>query len=143
MARIKIETPADFSFSTTIPVRITDLNYGGHVGNDTILTLMHEARMQFLKHYGYSELDFAGIGLIMNDAGIEFKSELFYGDQIIASVVAGDFSKVSFDIYYRFEKQDGEGKKLIALGKTGMICYNYQLKKLGTVPAEAKDKLNG
>ncbi|MET0298640.1 MAG: acyl-CoA thioesterase [Flavitalea sp.] len=143
MARIKIETPADFSFTTTIPVRITDLNYGGHVGNDTILTLMHEARMQFLKHYGYSELDFAGIGLIMNDAGIEFKSEVFYGDEIIASVVAGDFAKVSFDIYYRFEKKDGEAKNLVAIGKTGMICYNYQQKKLGMVPAEAKEKLNG
>ncbi len=79
MPRIKLELPSAFSFSTKIPVRITDLNYGGHVGNDTILTFIHEARIQFLKNAGYSELDFAGVGMIMSDVMIEFKNELFYG----------------------------------------------------------------
>ena len=60
MARIKIDLPDNFSFTTSIPIRITDVNYGGHVGNDTILSLIHEARMQFLKQLGYSELEFAG-----------------------------------------------------------------------------------
>ena len=49
MARIKIELPDNFPFTTSIPVRITDINYGGHVGNDTVLSIIHEARMQFLK----------------------------------------------------------------------------------------------
>src|SRR5688500_8579395 len=101
MARIKIDLPGSFSFQTTIPVRITDVNYGGHVGNDTVLSLVHEARMQFLKYHGYTELEFAGTSLIMNDAGIEFKQELFYGDTILASVTAGEFSKVSFDLFYK------------------------------------------
>ena len=61
MARIKIELPEIFSFTTTIPIRITDLNYGGHVGNDTILSIIHEARMQFLKNAGYTELDLEGM----------------------------------------------------------------------------------
>ena len=60
MARINIDLPGDFKFSTTIPVRITDLNYGGHVGNDAILSIIHEARMQFLHHFGYSEINFGG-----------------------------------------------------------------------------------
>jgi acyl-CoA thioester hydrolase len=141
MARIKIDVPGDFTFSTTIRVRITDLNYGGHVGNDTILSLMHEARMQFLSHFGYTELDFAGTGLIMSDVGIEYKHEVFYGDTIIASVKAGDFSKVSFDLYYKFEKRDGEKNVLLAVGKTGMICFNYVSKKIASVPEEAKNRL--
>lgn len=49
MARISIDLPSTFTFSATIPVRITDLNYGGHVGNDTILSIIHEARVQYLK----------------------------------------------------------------------------------------------
>ncbi len=96
MARIKVDLPDQFSFSTIIPVRITDLNYGGHVGNDTVLSLIHEARVQFLQHYGYAELNMAGVGLIMSDVGIEFKQELFYGDQIKASVAANDFSESFF-----------------------------------------------
>ena len=91
MARIKIDLPENFSFTTSIPVRITDLNYGGHVGNDTMLSLIHEARMQFLKQLGYTELEFAGVGLIMADVGIEFKNELFYGDVVMVSVACYRF----------------------------------------------------
>ena len=91
MGRIKLTMPEKFSFSCQIPVRITDINYGGHAGNDTILSLIHEARMQFLGHFGYTEMNVAGSGLIMSDVGIEFKKELFYGDQVIASVIAGEF----------------------------------------------------
>ena len=98
MARIKIELPEEFTFSTKIPIRITDLNYGGHVGNDTILGLIHEARVQFLKSFGYAELNVEGVSLIMSDAGIEFKAELFYEDVMTAFVTATNFSRVGFDL---------------------------------------------
>ena len=140
MARIKIDLPEQFSFSTIIPIRITDLNYGGHVGNDTILSIIHEARVQFLQHYGYGELTLAGVGLIMSDVGIEFKQELFYGDQVKVSVTASEFSKVSFDLFYKLER-DTEGKAvLVASAKTGMICYDYAKKKIAAIPEEARIK---
>ncbi len=141
MARIKIDLPENFSFTTTIPVRITDINYGDHVGNDTILSIIHEARMQFLKSYGYTELNFEGVGMIMADVGIEFKNELFYGDVVIASVVVADFSKVSFDIYYKLEKEVVGKKVLVASAKTGMVCYDYSKKKIVSVPDKARDQL--
>jgi acyl-CoA thioester hydrolase len=137
MARIKIELPEKFPFTTSIPVRITDINYGDHVGNDTILSLMHEARVQFLKTHGYKELEFEGLGMIMADVGIEFKNELFYGDIIIASIAVGEISKVSFDLYYKFEKQL-EGRNVpVAAGKTGMVCYDYDKKKIAVIPQKA------
>lgn len=139
MSRIKIQLPEVFSFSTSIAVRITDLNYGGHVGNDTILSLIHEARVKFLQQFGYTELTFEGVSLIMSDAGIEFRSELFYGDIVRAYVTAADFTRAGFDIYYKLITEK-EGK-IVALAKTGMICYNYQNKKVASVPAAAKEKL--
>ncbi|MCH5718100.1 acyl-CoA thioesterase [Niabella hibiscisoli] len=57
MARIKVPLPPHFTFSTSIAIRITDVNYGGHVGNDAILSIIHEARLQFLKALGYSEMN--------------------------------------------------------------------------------------
>jgi acyl-CoA thioesterase FadM len=145
MARIKIDLPENFSFSTEIPVRITDINYGGHAGNDTILSLIHEARMQFLQNAGYSELNFEGTSLIMADVGIEFKNELFYGDTVIASVTTGDFAKVSFDIYYKLEKttrHTGSNEKVIvAVAKTGMVCFDYEKRKITAVPGKAKETL--
>ena len=79
MARIKIDLPGNFPFITNIEVRITDINYGGHVGNDSILSILQEARVRFFNHYGYTELNLEGVGMIMSDVGIEFKAELFYG----------------------------------------------------------------
>lgn len=142
MARIKLDIPAGFTFSTRLPVRITDLNYGGHVGNDTILTLMHEARMQFLQQAGYSELNLEGVSLIMGDVAIEFRQELFYGDHLEASVTATDFTRVGFDLYYKLEKVSGENRLLIAQAKTGMVCFNYQLRKVVAVPAGVPEKLS-
>lgn len=141
MARIRLDIPDDFSFTTRIPVRITDLNYGGHVGNDTILTLMHEARMQFLQEAGYSELDLAGAALIMGNVAIEFKHEMFYGDHLEVSVAAGDFSRAGFDLYYKLEKITGDRRVLIAQAKTGMVCFNYQLRKVVAVPPGVPEKL--
>lgn len=141
MARIKIDLPETFHFSCKIPVRITDINYGGHVGNDTVLSILHEARMQFFKNFGYTEMNFGGTGLIMSDVAIEFKSELFYGDIVIASVTAGEISKVGFDIIYKIEKHADDKIKIAALAKTGMICYDYKKKRIVAVPEEAKQKL--
>lgn len=141
MSRIKIDLPANLNFQTSIPVRITDINYGGHVGNDAILSLIHEARMQFLKNIGYSELEFSGVGLIMTDAGIEFKNELFYGDIVLASVGCANLSKVSFDIFYKLEKTINDLSQLVATAKTGMVCYDYTKKKVSSIPEDAREKL--
>ncbi|WP_121354771.1 acyl-CoA thioesterase [Flavisolibacter nicotianae] len=138
MARIKIQVPETFSFSANIPVRITDINYGGHVGNDSILSLLHEARMLFLRAAGYTELEFAGVGLIMADAAIEFKGESFYGDVLKAYVTIADFSRIGFDLYYKLVK--GEEETAVAVAKTGMICFDYVQRKIAKVPEEARRK---
>ena len=146
MARIKIELPANFPFTTIIPIRITDVNYGGHVGNDSILSLIHEARVQYLASLGYEELNMEGVGLIMSDACIEFKNELFYGESITASVAAEEITKISFELYYKFVKTEGgsgEGGEIVALAKTAMVCFDYDKKKIVSLPEGARKKLSG
>jgi acyl-CoA thioester hydrolase len=142
MARIKIDIPEHWSFITEIPIRITDLNYGGHVGNDTVLSLLHEARVRFLRHHGFEEFNAGAAGLIMGDVAIEFKKEIFYGDHIIAAVTAGEFSRVSFDLFYKLEKQTDAGMVTVAFAKTGMVCYSYDQKKIIAVPEALKTKLS-
>ena len=141
MSRIKIDLPRQFHFSISISVRITDINYGNHVGNDSILSLLHEARMQFLLHHGYSELDIGGIGLIMRDVAIEFKREVFYGDELIIAVAADSFSKVSFDLYYKVEKRKDQQITLAATARTSMVCYDYKRKRVASVPEEVITRL--
>ena len=142
MARIKIDLPDKFSFSTNIPVRITDINFGGHVGNDTILSIVHEARAQFFTYCGYTELDFAGAGTIMSDVAIEYKNQTYYGDSILASIAIGEITKVAFDLFYKLEKRSADGKLIpVALAKTWMVCYDYTLKKVAAIPQKAIEKI--
>ncbi|MCO5240512.1 MAG: thioesterase family protein [Chitinophagaceae bacterium] len=142
MPRIKLELPDSFSFLTTIPIRITDINYGGHAGNDSLLSIIHEARIQFLQQQGYNEQNFAGVGLIMSDVAIEFKKELFYGDIIYIAVTAAAFERVSFDIFYKLDTFRNGNLVTVATAKTGMVCFNYAIKKVAPVPEEAIRKLS-
>lgn len=143
MSRIKITLPDSFSFSTNIPIRIGDINYGNHVGNDAVLSIIHEARMQFFFQHSYTELDCGGVGLIMYDAALEFKKELFYGDLISVSIQPANFTQNGFDLYYKIEKKENGESILAATAKTGMLCYNYDLKKIALMPEALKEKLEG
>jgi len=139
MARIKIETPEKFIFKTEIPIRITDINYGGHLGNDSLLSIVHEARLQFLNHLGYSESNIEGTGIIMIDAGIQYKSEAFYKDEIIIEVAVKDFSGIGCDFIFRLTNKNS--KKEIAVAKTGIVFFNYEKRKTAPVPPEFKKKI--
>jgi acyl-CoA thioester hydrolase len=138
MSRIKLTLPEQFSFTATIPVRITDLNYGNHVGNDAVLSIIHEARMQFLSHHGFTELNCAGVGLIMSDVAIEFKKEIFYGDVLAVNIAANNFTSIGFDLYYKILDKENV---VTALAKTGMVCYDYDKKKVAQVPVVVKEKI--
>lgn len=138
MARIEINFPDKTIFKTSLTVRITDLNYGGHLGNDKVLSLMHEARMLFLQSIGYSELNIEGAGLIMADAGIKFKSEAFFGEVINVEIALSDITRSAFDLYYRFTCEN----RLVALGKTGMLFFDYDKRKIVSCPQPFISKIN-
>lgn len=141
MARVKIEMPASFRFSTNIPVRIGDVNYGGHVGNDAIVSILHESRMQYLKAIGCTELEAYGTGLIMADLAVVYKGESFYGDELAVAVTADELTSVGFDLFYRITMEK-EGKTVIvAEAKTGMVCYDYDNHKVSRLPDALKQQL--
>ena len=142
MERIKVTLPKLFSFSTILSIRITDLNYGGHVGNDVFMSLVHEARQQFLLYHGYSEMNFAGASLIMADAAIEYKHELLYGNQIKMEVSAGGFDKIGFDIFYHLLVKKEDQWLTAGKVKTGMLCFDYSTKRKIPVPSEVVHKLD-
>jgi acyl-CoA thioesterase FadM len=142
MARIKIDMPESFSFSTSFAVRITDLNFGAHVGNDTVLSFAHEARVRYLQSLGYRELDLEGVGLIMSDAALVFKNEIYYGDELLISIRAAEFNRVGFDLIYKMEKKPADQPLItVALVKTAMVCFDYSQKKVVPLPENAVLKL--
>ncbi len=134
MARIKLIIPDKQIFSTKIAVRITDINYGNHVGNDALISILHEARMQWLASLNYTELSIENAALIMADLAVEYKAESFYGDVLLIDIAIGEISKVSFEIFYEITTHRNNIKLLIAKAKTGMVCFDYELKKVTNIP---------
>lgn len=141
MARIKLNLPQKFIYETQIRIRITDLNYGGHLGNDSLLSVIHEARARFLASYGQTEKDMYGVSLIMSDTAIQYKSEAFFGEVLIVRVAAQDFSNKGFDLFFSIINQ-ADGSE-VARAKTGMVCFDYEKKKVVALPGEAFEKWAG
>ena len=139
MARIKIELPQKFIFKTEIPIRITDINYGGHLGNDSLLSIIHEARVRFIKYLGYSESNVGGSGIIMIDSAIQYKSEGFYGNELLVEIAVSDFTGIGCDFVYRITNKNST--KEIAAAKTGIVFFNYEIRKTSPVPIEFKKKI--
>jgi acyl-CoA thioester hydrolase len=135
MARVKLEVPAHKIFTTEIPVRIADINYGNHVGNDALVSIIHEARMQWLAANNYTELNIGGAALIMADLAVEYKAESFYGDKLNVAISIGEVTKISFEIFYEITTTRNDKKILIANVKTGMVCFDYEVRKVTHIPS--------
>ena len=132
MPRIKLKSLEIYPFAIELDVRITDLNYGGHLGNDRLLSLVHEVRVAFLAEHGLSELDCGGVSLIMGDAALVFQGEAYAGDVLRLEVAAGEASRSGFRLFYRITRpSDGSP---IALAETGMVCFDYQARKICPLP---------
>ncbi len=142
MARVKIQFPAEPLFTATIKVRIGDINYGGHVGNDAILSIVHEARMQMLASKGYTEMNAGGNSMIMADVMIAYKSESFYGEELAVRVFAEELTNISFDLLYHISTVRGGKLVDVAHAKTGMICFDYETRKIAAMTAELRAGLS-
>ena len=123
MPRARIQLPETFPFQTQLAVRISDINYGGHLGNDAVLSLVHEGRIRFLDSMGYTEKNLEGLGIIMTDAVVVYHAEAFHGDALVIDIAVDEIQKHGFDLLYRITRPlDG---KEIARVKTGIALYDY------------------
>ena len=139
MARIKIALPEKIIFETELVLRISDINYGGHLANDAVLSIVHEARIRFLHQLGYSEKDIEGLGIIMTDAAIVYKNQGFYGDRLSIKIGIDEFTKLGFDLFYLLTNQDG---KEVARVKTNITFFDYNENKIAGIPQTFLKKVN-
>lgn len=142
MARVKLEVPEKKIFTTDIKVRISDINYGNHVGNDALVSIVHEARMQWLVSNNFTELNIGGAALMMADLAVEYKAESFYGDTLNIAISIGEITKISFEIFYEITTSRNDKSILVAKAKTGMVCFDYETRKVTSIPEIFRQIIN-
>ena len=140
MSRIKLPLPTKVDFEMCLTLRVGDMNYGGHMGNDSVLTLVHEARVQFLGSLGLKEIDFYGLSLLMADSAVVYKKQAFYGDNLIIQISVSELYPYGFELLYLIKDKDSDLE--VARVKTGLVCYNHKNKKIINLPIEFYDKFS-
>jgi 4-hydroxybenzoyl-CoA thioesterase len=117
----------------------TDANYAGHLGNDSVFSLTHEARERFLRSLGFREDDIDGYGIIMNDAAVIYRSESFPGEVLRVDVGIGDLHRKGCDMLYRFScVEDG---REVARVKTGIVFFDFEARKMVSTPIAFLDAI--
>jgi len=141
MPRIQIELPERFPFSTEITLYLSHMNYGGHLDNALLLTVVSEARARFFKSFGYTELDVEGVGIIVADAALQYRSEAFHGEVMVVRMAAAEFSKYGCDLLWCMNEQSSNRE--VARGKTGIVFFDYATRKMTPVPENFRARVGG
>jgi acyl-CoA thioester hydrolase len=141
MSRLRIHLPEKFIFQTTLPVLIGHINYGNHLDNAAVIGLVSEARVRFFKHLGFQEGNVDGVGIVVADAAIQYKTEAFHGDTLVFRMTFANFTRIGCDNFYQIVNQDN-GRE-VARGKSGIVFFDYQRRKTAPVPPGFKAALLG
>ena len=139
MPRIRIELPESFAFATEVPICIGHINYGNHLDNAQLFSLVSEARVRFFKSLGYAELDVEGVGIVVADVAAEYRSEGRHGETMVVEMAAEHFNKYGCDLAWRMS--DKAGGREVARGKHGIVSYDYAARKTAPVPPAFVAKL--
>lgn len=140
MPRVKLQEQSCYEFRYEVTLQVRDINYGGHLGNDALVGLLHEARINLLSQLGCSEMNLGDgqTGMIMGDLVVNFREEGFMLDQLQIDSHIGEMSQRSFRIFHRITK----GDNLLALAETGLVTFNYARRAIAPIPAAFIEALN-
>ena len=141
MARLHLTFPEDqFYYSTPLSVRVTDINAGNHLGNDSMISMISEARARFLFEFGVAETEADGTGIIVTDLATTYRAEAHARDQLLFEVGVMDFNKYGGDIIFRVTRP--RDRKLIAMAKSGFVFFNYKTSQVVVMPEEFRSKFD-
>ena len=141
MARLQLNFPEDqFYYSTPLTVRVTDINAGNHLGNDSMISMISEARARFLFEFGVAETERDGTGIIVTDLATTYRAEAHARDQLLFEVGVMDFNKYGGDITFRITRP--RDRKLIAMAKSGFVFFNYKTSEVVVMPEEFRNKFD-
>jgi acyl-CoA thioesterase FadM len=141
MARLQLHFPEhQYYYSTPMTVRVTDINAANHLGNDSMISMISEARARFLFEFGVSETERDGTGIIITDLATTYRAEAFARDQLLFEIGVMDFNKYGGDITFRITRP--RDKKLIAMAKYGFVFFNYKTSQVVAMPEEFRNKFD-
>lgn len=136
MPRVKVNMPERFLFSMEYPVRFSDLDYAKHLNNVAMVHVLHEARLQFLASLGFTESNIFGLGMVVTDMAVEYRSESFANDVLVVEVGIRQFNRYGCDIC--FQVTNSALERVVCNAKMGVVFFDFDKHKIALVPPAFK-----
>ena len=132
MPRIKLQEQPQYEFQYEVVLQPRDINYGGHLGHEIMIVLVHGARADLLRSLGFHEGNIGDgeTAIIMSDLAVNYQGEGFMFDVIRIESHVGEITRKNFRLFHRVSK----GNKILALVETGFLAFNYRDHRIVQVP---------
>jgi acyl-CoA thioesterase FadM len=141
MPRIKLQEQKSYPVSITLDVRVSDLNYGAHLGYDSLLALAHQARVEIFSKMGVTEIDLGDkkTGIVVSDVAVQYRGEAFVMDSLLFETAPIEIGLASFRMAHRVSNLTT--KRPTALIEIGFAAFDYNTRRSGRLPEEFRSKL--
>jgi acyl-CoA thioesterase FadM len=132
MPRIQLEEQPAYAFRHDLTVRATDINYGGHLGTEAAVGLLHEARARPFREIGLLSVQISqgATGLAIADLAVNLKREASVFDELCVESHLGEMTQKSIRLFQRIAR-DGE---LLVLAETGLVAFDYESRRPVPLP---------
>lgn len=133
MPRVRLDYPDQvFTFTTETDIRFSDVNLGGHLGNDALVSLIGDARSRYFAELGRTEGGPEGV--VVADLMVSYRAEGFLRDRLRIDVGVAERARASVDLAYRVVRPADD--TVLAIAKTGLVFFNYTTRSVIPVPAD-------
>lgn len=126
-------------FGIDYKVIVSDINYGGHMGNERALIIFQQCRMDWLNSLGFDEINIGeNKGIIQLESHVYYLKEVKLGENLKCFVKNIDFSKTTFETFYEVLNEKDE---IVLKGSTKHMAFDYERKRPSRLPKEFLEKL--
>ncbi|SDJ49088.1 acyl-CoA thioesterase [Billgrantia gudaonensis] len=140
MERIRLDFPDEAIIHRhTLAVRITDMNYGRHLGHDALVSLLHEARVAALASLGLVEWDLGGCASVVADLAVQYQAEARWPDALMAETAVRPPEGKALTVYQRLRHADDD--RLVATARLNLVLLDPANGRPAAVPASVRDAL--
>ena len=132
MPPIKLREQPLYEFTYEIMIQVGHINHRGHLGHDSILRILHEARANMWHALGLDELNLGDgkTGVITGDTVVTFKSEGFMFETLSVESQIDEISPDGFRVFQRITRAG----QLVALAEVGLLGFDYKTRASAPIP---------
>jgi acyl-CoA thioester hydrolase len=132
----------EFRHRTRIDVRFRDVDAFGHVNNAVFLSYVEQARVRYLSEAlgrPITLTDISQLPLILAHLAIDYRSPIFFGEQVDVATRVDWIGRTSFGMAHRLTA--GADAHVVAEVDSVLVSYDYTSARPMPVPADWRDRL--